>query len=89
MFSHNNFELSSFQVHDSEDVKTLKMLIQNETGFPPCEQNLTGWQSNSPHVIVTDRRRLSHLSLPKENFLRLLVPEISASGTNGESLSDE
>lgn len=63
------------KVPDNEDVKTLKTLLQGETGFPPCQQELTGFRSGgSPIYHVSDRRRLSELNLPKENVLYLNTP---------------
>ena len=34
------------KVPDTEDLKTLKMLLQGETGFPPCQQDLRGFKVN-------------------------------------------
>ena len=63
------------QVPDNEDVKTLKTLLQGETSFPPCQQELTGFRSGgTPIHHVSDRRRLSELNLPKENVLYLNTP---------------
>lgn len=63
------------QVPDNEDVKTLKSLLQGETSFPPCQQELTGFRSGgTPIHHVSDRRRLSELNLPKENVLYLNTP---------------
>ena len=70
------------KVPDNEDVKTLKNLIQNETGFPPCQQTIRGFK-NTP-VPPTDKRKLSELNLPKENFLHLITPEPEEDGANGE-----
>jgi hypothetical protein len=64
------------KVPDSEDFKTLKMLLQSETGYPPCQQELRGLKVNV--FPMSDHRKLSDLSLPKENFLYLVTP------TNGE-----
>ena len=56
-------------------MKTVKTLLQGETGFPPCQQELTGFRSGgSPIYHVSDRRRLSELNLPKENVLYLNTP---------------
>ena len=56
-------------------MKTLKTLLQNETGFPPCQQELVGFRSGgNPIYHVSDRRRLSELNLPKENVLYLNTP---------------
>lgn len=52
-------------------MKTLKLLIQNETGVAPCAQNLNGLKGNG-FVPVSDRRKLSELNLPRENFVLLL-----------------
>ena len=70
-----NINLILIQVPDNEDVKTVKTLLQGETGFPPCQQELTGFRSGgSPIYHVSDRRRLSELNLPKENVLYLNTP---------------
>ncbi len=78
----NQFHL---KVPDNEDVKSLKMLIQNETGCPPCQQSIRGFKGSSS-LPPTDRRRLSELNLPKENFLVLTTPEEYGRGgvANGE-----
>lgn len=63
------------QVPDNEDVKTLKQLLSSETGFPPCQLDLSGFRSSGhPIYHVPDRRRLSELNLPKENVLYLSTP---------------
>ena len=50
------------KVPDNEDVKTLKGLLSQETGCPPCQQELTGFVSSGhPIYHVSDRRRLSGL----------------------------
>ena len=41
--SHNERTIH-LKVPDNEDVKTLKSLIQGETGFAPCQQTLRGFQ---------------------------------------------
>ena len=41
--SHNERTIH-LKVPDNEDVKTLKSLIQGETGFSPCQQTLRGFQ---------------------------------------------
>ena len=69
-------------------MKTLKTLIQAETGFPPCQQSLYGFKSNNG-MPVSDRRRLSELNLPKENFLSLLTPEVDTENGEGTSKDDE
>lgn len=62
----------AFQVPDNEDVKTLKQLLQAETGCPPCQQELRGFMSSGSQLYyVNDSRRLSELNLPKENVLQL------------------
>ena len=38
---HNN-RMIQLKVPDSEDIKTLKQLLQSETGYPPCQQELRG-----------------------------------------------
>ena len=70
------------KVPDSEDVKTLKQLLQSETGYPPCQQEIRGWKIHNVFPM-TDRRKLSELNLPKENFLYLVTP------TNGEDDNEE
>lgn len=88
--SHNDRTIH-LKVPDNEDVKTLKSLIQGETGFSPCQQTLRGFQRGfaPDHRPQSDHRRLSDMNLPKENFLQLLTPEVdeagSASTSNGES----
>ena len=42
---HNN-RMIQLKVPDTEDLKTLKMLLQGETGFPPCQQDLRGFKVN-------------------------------------------
>ena len=64
----------AFQVPDNEDVKTLKQLIQAETNCPPCQQTIRGLNGNSS-LLTSNRRRLSDLNLPKENFLHLITPD--------------
>ena len=82
---HNN-RMIQLKVPDSEDLKTLKQLLQSETGFPPCQQDLRGFKVNV--FPMSDHRKLSELNLPKENFLYLLTPtnseEAAAMATNGE-----
>ena len=41
--SHNERTIH-LKVPDNEDLKTLKSLIQGETGFSPCQQTLRGFQ---------------------------------------------
>lgn len=72
------------KVPDNEDVKTLKTLIQAETNCPPCQQTLRGLNGNSG-LLVSNRRRLSELSLPKENFLHLITPNALMDTDNPES----
>ena len=71
------------KVPDHETVSTVKTLLQEKTGVPPCQQELRGWKGNAPSP-ATDRRHLSELNLPKENFLFLLTPEIPPVLLNGE-----
>lgn len=87
---HNN-RMIQLKVPDTEDLKTLKLLLQGETGFPPCQQDLRGFKVNV--FPMSDHRKLSELSLPKENFLYLLTPTSpeeasgggeSSSATNGD-----
>lgn len=81
---HNN-RMIQLKVPDTEDLKTLKMLLQGETGFPPCQQDLRGFKVNV--FPMSDHRKLSELNLPKENFLYLLTPtspDETASETNGD-----
>lgn len=68
---HNN-RMIQLKVPDTEDLKTLKMLLQGETGFPPCQQDLRGFKVNV--FPMSDHRKLNELNLPKENFLYLLTP---------------
>ena len=63
------------QVPDHESISTVKTLLQEKTGVPPCQQEIRGWQGNAPFP-ATDRRLLSEMNLPKENFLYLLTPEV-------------
>ena len=73
------------KVPDTEDLKTLKQLLQSETGFPPCQQDLRGFKVNV--FPMSDHRKLSELNLPKENFLYLLTPtnsEEAAAAANGD-----
>jgi len=77
------------KVPDNEDVKTLKGLLSQETGCPPCQQELTGFVSSGhPIYHVSDRRRLSELNLPKENVLYLTTPEPEET-PNGEPDPEE
>jgi len=71
------------KVPDTESIKVVKTLLQNETGVPPCQQELRGWKGNSPFPF-TDRRLLSEMNLPKENFLFLLTPDIPPELLNGD-----
>ena len=61
---------------DHESISTVKTLLQEKTGVPPCQQEIRGWQGNAPFP-ATDRRLLSEMNLPKENFLYLLTPEVT------------
>jgi len=81
---HNN-RMIQLKVPDSEDLKSLKLLLQGETGFPPCQQDLRGFKVNV--FPMSDHRKLSELSLPKENFLYLLTPT-SPSETTAEDTSN-
>ena len=72
-----------FKVPDHESIATVKTLLQEKTGIPPCQQELRGWKGNALFP-ATDRRLLSELNLPKENFLYLLTPEIPPILLNGE-----
>jgi len=63
------------KVPDNETIKVVKDLLQAETNVPPCQMELRGWGANY-QFPPTDRRLLSELNLPKENFLHLLTPEI-------------
>merc|ERR1719342_1586419 len=72
------------KVPDHESIATVKTLLQEKTGIPPCQQELRGWKGNAPFP-ATDRRLLSELNLPKENFLYLLTPEIPPILLNGEN----
>merc|ERR1719150_1265492 len=63
------------KVQDHESIQTVKTLLQAEVGVPPCQQELRGWKGAAPFPL-TDRRLLSEMNLPKENFLYLLTPEL-------------
>jgi len=63
------------KVPDNESIQTVKDLLQAETGVPPCSQEIRGWTGNTMYP-ATNRRLLSELNLPKENFLYLLTPEV-------------
>jgi hypothetical protein len=80
------------KVPDNEDVKTLKTLVHGETGFPPCQLAFRGFKGSSP-LPPTDRRKLSDLNLPRENFLQLVVQDsedaAAAGGSNGEKDAKE
>merc|ERR1719334_171770 len=65
------------KVQDHESIQTVKTLLQAEVGVPPCQQELRGWKGAAPFP-VTDRRLLSEMNLPKENFLYLLTPDLPA-----------
>lgn len=83
---HNN-RMIHLKVPDSEDLKTIKLLLQSETGFPPCQQELRGLKVNV--FPMSDHRKLSELNLPKENFLYLLTPsngvaDEAAAASNGD-----
>ena len=71
------------KVPDHESINTVKTLLQEKVGVPPCQQELRGWKGNAVFPL-TDRRLLQELNLPKENFLYLLTPEIPAQMTNGD-----
>ena len=71
------------RVPDHETISTVKTLLQEKTGVPPCQQEIRGWQGNAPFP-ATDRRQLSEMNLPKENFLYLLTPEVPPILLNGE-----
>ena len=42
---HNN-RMIQLKVPENEDLKSLKLLLQSETGFPPCQQDLRGFKVN-------------------------------------------
>merc|ERR1719278_1683214 len=69
------------KVPDHETLHTVKTLLQAEVGVPPCQQELRGWKGAVPFP-VTDRRLLSEMNLPKENFLYLLTPELPTLAPN-------
>lgn len=73
----------NLKVPDHESILTVKTLLQEKIGVPPCQQELRGWKGNVPFPL-TDRRLLQELNLPKENFLYLLTPEIPSLLTNGD-----
>merc|ERR1719495_2105651 len=64
----------NLKVPDNQTIQVVKDLLQAETNIPPCQQRIRGWTGNSPFP-PTDRRLLSELNLPKENFLFLFAPE--------------
>jgi len=74
-------KLIHLKVPDDQTIRTVKDLIQEQTNVPPCQQEIRGWSGNS-HVIPTDRRVLSELNLPKENFLYLLTPDVASASMN-------
>ena len=77
------------QVPDNEDIRTLKTLIQGETGVPPCSQDLHGFNRMTSPFPITDRRKLSEMNLPKENFLYLSTNEQrDGLATNGEAAAN-
>ena len=57
------------KVPDTEDLKTLKMLLQGETGFPPCQQDLRGFKVN---VFPMSGEIIKNYALHKNLFLILL-----------------
>ncbi|XP_023321566.1 FAS-associated factor 1 [Eurytemora carolleeae] len=65
------------KVPDNQSIQVVKDLLLAETGVSPCQQEIRGWSANSMFP-PSDRRLLSELNLPKENFLYLLTPEIPA-----------
>jgi len=67
----------NLKVPDNQTIQVVKDLLQAETSVPPCQQRIRGWAGNSPFPPA-DRRLLSELNLPKENFLYLLTPELPA-----------
>lgn len=71
------------KVPDHESILTVKTLLQEKVGVPPCQQELRGWKGNAVFPL-TDRRLLQELNLPKENFLYLLTPEIPSQLSNGD-----
>merc|ERR550519_469966 len=71
------------KVPDHESINTVKTLLQEKVGVPPCQQELRGWKGNTPFPL-SDRRLLQELNLPKENFLYLLTPEIPSQLQNGD-----
>lgn len=71
------------KVSDHETILTVKTLLQAEVGVPPCQQELRGWKGAAPFPN-TDRRLLSEMNLPKENFLYLLTPELPTVASNAE-----
>jgi len=73
----------ALKVPDHESILTVKTLLQEKVGVPPCQQELRGWKGNAVFPL-TDRRLLQELNLPKENFLYLLTPEIPSQLQNGD-----
>jgi len=71
------------KVPDHESIATVKTLLQAEVGVAPCQQELRGWSGAAPFPL-TDRRLLSEMNLPKENFLYLITSEIPSNLQNGD-----
>ena len=70
--------------------RSLRLMLSLQVGVPPCQQELRGWKGAAPFpltgatlqkisqpiYVLLDRRLLSEMNLPKENFLYLLTPEL-------------
>jgi len=68
-------QMIHLKVPDDTSIQVVKELLQEQTKIPPCQQEIRGWSGNS-HLPPSDRRLLSELNLPRENFLYLLTPDI-------------
>jgi hypothetical protein len=80
-------QMIHLKVPDNTTIQVVKELLQEQTKIPPCQQELRGWSGNSL-LPPLDRRYLSELNLPRENFLYLLTPDIPGSEAMAGS-SDE
>merc|ERR1719154_88185 len=76
------------KVPDNSTIQVVKELLQEQTKIPPCQQEIRGWAGNSL-LPPLDRRYLSELNLPKENFLYLLTPEIPSDALASFSQDDQ
>lgn len=76
---HFQDRIVQLEIADTGTVGELKMMLNAQTGVPPCQQLLSGWT----RLPQSDNTTLSSLSLPRENILFLCLPNV-ADGVTAE-----